>query len=107
MDLSPDDQHRLVVDVVARPDYTIRYEQWAEDIFVHVEVRRWSHKVARAFRQDIDAAHRLLSKPVYALFVPEAQNAHFMRSHGFIRVGDAIDIHGRRVGLHRRNCPDG
>lgn len=100
--------HTLLVDVIVRPEYVVRYEQAQGNTYVHVEVvGKWTHRVARQFRNDVDAAHRLLGRPVFALFSPEANNAHFLKAHGFLQCGEVRDIKGRTVPIYGRSCPDG
>lgn len=96
-------QSRLLVDAVVRPDYTIRYEQWDATTFVHVDVKAWSSRIARQFRRDIDAAHRLLGRPVYALRRPEVPNQpKFLSAHGFVPCGRVNDAEGREVDIFVR-----
>lgn len=96
-------QPRLVVDAVVRPDYVIRYEQHDTTTFVHVDVRKWTPAVAKQFRRDIDAAHRLLGRPVYALRRPEVPNqTKFLTAHGFVPCGRVFDAEGREVDIFER-----
>jgi hypothetical protein len=96
--------HRIVVDVIVRPDYAVRYEQFDDLTFVHVDVHRWGSRIAREFRADIDAAHRLLGRPVYALERPEAPNQrHFLKLHGFEPCGRVRDAQGREVEIFGRS----
>lgn len=96
-------QPRLVVDAVVREDYVIRYEQHDETTFVHVDVRRWTPAVAKQFRHDIDVAHQLLGRPVYALRRPEAPNQpKFLSAHGFVPCGRVFDAGGREVDIFVR-----
>ena len=95
--------HRVVVDVVVRQDYQIGFEQFDDTTFCHVLVHRWSPRVARQFRADIEDAHRLLGRPVYALERPEAPNQlHFLKLHGFVPCGRVLDAAGRDVSIYGR-----
>lgn len=95
--------HRIVVDVIVRPEYAVRYEQWDGLTFVHVDVHQWTPRVARQFRDDIDTAHHLLGRPVYALRRPEAPNQpKFLALHGFVPCGHVNDAEGRRVAIYEK-----
>lgn len=97
-----------VTDIIVRPDYRVAYEQWDDVTFVHVTVHRWSAGIARQFRADIDAAHRLLGRPVYVLRLPEAPlQPKFLALHGFVPCGSARAADGRVVEAYVRNLDHG
>ena len=91
--------HNIIVDVISRPAYAVGYEQVDDITFVHVAVRqKWSPRVARQFRADIDAAHTLLGRPVYALEMPGVPlQSKFLAAHGFQPCGTVMDAQGRVV----------
>ncbi len=94
-----------VVDVVVRSDYRVGFEQFQQHTFVHVAVaaRRWNARVARAFRRDIDAAHALLGRPVYAIDnAASPRLRHFLKLHGFVPCGRATNAQGLEVGVYGR-----
>ena len=98
---------RLVVDVVVRQDYVVRFEQWDDITFVHVDVHQCNTRIARAFRADIDTAHKLLGRPVYALHKPEAPlQPKFLAQHGFKPAGFVNDEFGRRVEIFERTLDE-
>ena len=98
-------QHRLLVDVINRPDeYVVRYEQVDDITFCHAVVHHWSPSVARRFRDDIDTAQKLLGQPVYAIGKPEVPNQpKFLAMHGFHPCGHVKDEHGRVVEIYERS----
>lgn len=97
---------REVVDIILTPDYQVGYEQRGETTYAHVYVLRWSPAIARRFRRDIDAAHHLLGKPVYALDDPANPTLRkFLMLHGFRPVARQIDVFGRDVAVYERTLP--
>lgn len=94
---------RQVVDVIVRPEYIVRYEQWDDHTLVHADFRQWNARIARQFRTDIDAAQRLLGREVHAIEQVERPNqVKFLLLHGFIQSGVVTDDHGRRVAIFTR-----
>jgi hypothetical protein len=82
----------------------VQYEQVGDVTFVHVEVVQWTPRVAHQFRADIDAAHALLGRPVYAIGVPEAPlQPKFLAAHGFQHCGAVMDLQGRIVPIFGRS----
>jgi len=97
-------QHRLLVDVIVRPEYIVRYEQADDVTFVHVSVHQWDARVARQFHDDIEIAHKMLGRPVYALDNPGHPNLpKFLRMHGFHPCGHVTDAHGRVVAIYEKS----
>ena len=95
--------HRIVVDIIQRPNYIVGYEQRDWTTYVHVIVARWDAPTARQFRQDIDAAHALLGRPVYALDDPDNPTLRkFLKLHGFLPHSRTIDVFGRDVAVYER-----
>ena len=97
--------HRVRVDVIKRPEYIVSYEQWRHLTVVHVHVTRWSHKVAARFREDIDAAQRLLGKSVFGLELPDGSNRKFLLTHGFVQCGMGPTENGETVPVYVRKLP--
>lgn len=96
-------QSRLLVDIVVRPEYVLRYEQHDEITFAHLDVHHWSARVARQFRADLDTSHNLLGRPLYVLLSPEAPNLpKFLKLHGFHPCGFVNDAQGRTVEIFER-----
>jgi hypothetical protein len=96
--------HRLLVDVINRPEYVVRYEQVDDITFTHAVVHQWSPRIARQFRDDIDAAQKLLGQPVYVLRTPEVSNQpKFLAMHGFRPCGHVRDAQGRVVEIYERS----
>lgn len=92
-----------LVDVIVRPDYAVRYEQHDDITFIHVSVHRWNSRIAREFGADIETAHKLLGRPVYALRRPEVRNQpKFLAMHGFKPCGHVRDAQGRVVEIYER-----
>lgn len=98
--------HRIVVDVIRRPEYIVGFEQVNWTTYVHVIVAKWSPRVARQFRQDIDQAQALLGQPVFAADDPDNPTLRkFLTLHGFVPHSRAIDVFGRDVAIFERPAP--
>lgn len=99
--------HSILIDVIVRPEYRVRYEQVGDVTFCHVDVSRWGHQVARRFLNDIDTAHALLGRPVYVLAPHETHLLHkFLGRHGFAPCGECFDNQGRVVPVFGRPYGD-
>ena len=95
--------HRVVVDVIRRPEYIVGYEQFNWTTYVHVIVAKWSPAIARQFRQDVNAAQALLGQPVYALDDPDNPTLRkFLKLHGFLPHSRTVDVFGRDVAVYER-----
>lgn len=93
----------LHVPVIHRRDYTVSYEYSCRTVYGHVEVRRWSHKVAKAILKDIETAHSLLEMNLYALEVPsDPRQPKFLALCGFEPVGQIKNMGGQTVRLYER-----
>ena len=55
-----------IVPVVRRADYTIRLELIDDAMFGHLDVRRWSLRVLRELRRDVDTLLDLHGGPIFA-----------------------------------------
>jgi hypothetical protein len=93
------------VDVVIRPDYRIAYSQWREITLAHVHIRKWTPTIARQFRRDVDAAHRLLGRSVFAVETQTGSNKKFLLLHDFVECGRAPIEDGYTVPLYVRKVP--
>jgi hypothetical protein len=89
---------RVIVDVIRKPEYRVGYEPYDGHIFIHVQVHRWNHAIARRFRADIETAHALLGCPVYVIDNPASPTLqHFLKLHGFEKCGCVVDTRGEVV----------
>jgi hypothetical protein len=96
--------HSLKVPAVQRPDYTVTLEQWADMTFAHVDVRRWTAPVCRAFKADFDALYALHGGPLYATATDD--NTKLQKFIGFCGGkpwGRGFDIDGAPVIIFRRD----
>lgn len=100
--------NHAIVDVIQRPDYRVGYEKVELDgwpfIIVHVDVIKWSSRIARQFEADIDQAHSLLGAPVYVRFDDPANHTFikFITRFGFKPYGSLRTVDGYEVPLFQR-----
>lgn len=71
--------------VCRRHDYTIYFEFIDDCMFVHCDVYRWSHAVAKNMKTDIHVLGGMYGGALYAVNEPTGCKKHqkFMRSMGF------------------------
>lgn len=90
--------------VIDKPDYNIALEFHPGIACIHSDVHRWTHKVAAAYRRDVDYACSLVAEPVYALQSADGKTPsdHFLYSFGFEPCGECANHLGETVPLWGR-----
>lgn len=77
-----------LVPLVERPEYRITYHQYGPIKVIHVDVHKWTPRVARQFKVDVEEAFESLSEPAFvAYFIngPQGQTfLKFIRRYGFV-----------------------
>lgn len=101
-------EHSLVVPVIIRPDYSVGYEHAEGMTFAHSTVHRWSPRIAREYRRDVDTLQGLLGLPLYVIENAAAPLLpKFLALLGFKPCGTALDHRGLEVALYERLPPHG
>jgi hypothetical protein len=57
----------MKVPVVNRPEYTMYLENFAEMLWFHTDVSKWSSKVKQKYLEDLNLLQYLVSFPIVAL----------------------------------------
>lgn len=71
--------------VIEKPEYTVYFERFEGRVWMHCDIRKWSHHIKKRLRQDWDYVFRLYGGPMYAINQPHGCKKHqkFMISMGF------------------------
>ncbi len=57
----------MKVTVVNRPEYTMYLENFAEMLWFHTDVRKWSSKIKTKYLEDLNLLQYLVGFPIVAL----------------------------------------
>lgn len=57
----------MKVPVVNRPEYTMYLENFAEMLWFHTDVRKWSSKIKTKYLEDLNLLQYLVGFPIVAL----------------------------------------
>ena len=89
----------MKVPVVNKADYTMYLEAFADMLWFHADVRKWSSEVKTRFLEDLNLLQYLVGMPLVAL-VEEDNNklAKFGKVTGW-KVIDKMNLNNGKVGL--------
>lgn len=91
----------LKVPVVARADYTIWLERFADRTWGHVVFRRWSAHALRRFRDDAKLLVEMQGEPILVTHRPDdARHAKFLRLAGAKHLFTSTDRWGKPLEVH-------
>jgi len=84
--------------VIDKPEYTVYVERYQGRVWMHCDIKKWSHNIKKRLKQDWDYVFRLYKTPVYALNEPHGDTKHhkFMVSMGFSLFGPIETREGMR-----------
>lgn len=57
--------------VVLKDNYTIYLEFFSNHLWIHVDVRNWTAKIKKEFKEDVDTLIKLVNRPLLAFIVED------------------------------------
>lgn len=94
---------------VERPDYELRVDHYEGHAWMHATVRRWSHHVARALRDDVATLCAAQASPMLATATAACASGapydvwrKFVALNGFRFLMTKTDAQGVRHAIYRR-----
>lgn len=85
--------------VVNRADYTMYLEQYADMLWFHTDVHKWSNKVKTQFLEDLNLLQYLVNQPLVALVEEDNKKlAKFGEVTGWSML-DKMILNNGKVGL--------
>ena len=94
--------HSLVIPVIRKPEYQVSIEQWADWSFLHCDIRKWNHTVAKRLRKDFESFCALHGGPFRALDNGSPTQSKFLKHFGFRLIDFAFNAEGVRMPLYER-----
>jgi hypothetical protein len=89
----------MKVPVVIRVDYTMYLESYADMLWFHTDVRKWSSEVKTRFLEDLNLLQYLVDIPLVAMVEEDNKKlAKFGEVTGW-RVLDKMILNNGKVGL--------
>ena len=89
----------MKVPVVNRPEYTMYLENFAEMLWFHTDVRKWSSKIKTKYLEDLNLLQHLVNFPIVALVQEDDKKlAKFGEVTGW-EVVDQMNLNNGKVGL--------
>ena len=89
----------MKVPVVNRPEYTMYLENFAEMLWFHTDVRKWSSKIKTKYLEDLNLLQYLVGLPIVALVQEDDKKlAKFGEVTGW-EVVDQMNLNNGKVGL--------
>ncbi len=88
----------MKVPVVNRTDYTMYLESYADMLWFHTDIRKWSSEVKTRFLEDLDLLQYLVDVPLVALVEEDNKKlAKFGEVTGW-KVIDQMNLNNGKVG---------
>lgn len=79
------------VPVIYKKDYTVLFEVFADKLWIHCKVNKWSKTVKQKLKQDFNLLMSLVNLPVFALHDPEdLKHKKFLNLFGFVYLRDTM-----------------
>lgn len=89
----------MKVPVVNRSEYTMYLENFAEMLWFHTDVHKWSSKVKARYLEDLNLLQHLVNVPLVALVEEDnIKLAKFGKVTGW-KVIDKMNLNNGKVGL--------
>ena len=88
----------MKVPVVNRPEYTMYLENFAEMLWFHTDVRKWSSKIKTKYLEDLNLLQYLVGFPIVALVEEDNKKlAKFGEVTGWEKM-EQINLNNGKVG---------
>ena len=88
----------MKVPVVNRPEYTMYLENFAEMLWFHTDIRKWSSKVKTKYLEDLNLLQYLVGFPIVALVEEDnTKLAKFGEVTGWEKM-EQINLNNGKVG---------
>ena len=88
----------MKVPVVNRPEYTMYLENFAEMLWFHTDVRKWSSKIKTKYLEDLNLLQYLVNLPIVALVEQDNKKlAKFGEVTGWEKM-EQINLNNGKVG---------
>ena len=88
----------MKVPVVNRPEYTMYLENFAEMLWFHTDIRKWSSKVKTKYLEDLNLLQYLVGFPIVALVEEDNKKlAKFGEVTGWEKM-EQINLNNGKVG---------
>jgi hypothetical protein len=79
------------IPVIYKKDYTVLFEAFADKLWIHCKVNKWSKTVKQSLKQDFNTLMSLVNLPVFALHDPEdLKHKKFLNLFGFVYLKDTL-----------------
>lgn len=93
----------IKVPVVNRQDYTMYLEPYADMLWFHTDVRKWSAKVKKNYLKDLEILQYLVAIPLAALVdIEDKKLAKFGKSIGWIKINQLI-VNDKKYDVYTRS----
>jgi len=79
------------IPVIHKKDYTVLLEAFADRLWIHCKINKWSKTVKQNFKKDLNTLLSLVNLPVFVLHDPEdLKQRKFLNLVSFVYLKDTL-----------------